>query len=84
MGTITFPDDGLQPHLAWPRDELGGAPTWLVETTSRIWAACPNGYHTLVRDVRDQIETLGRRVLDEQLTVAHGPLHGQPTSRGPR
>lgn len=36
MGTTPFPGDGLQPHLAWLRDELGGAGTWLVETTTRM------------------------------------------------
>lgn len=62
MGTIPFLGDGLPPHLSWLRDELGGAGTWLVETTTRVpTTSFPTGQHDQQLTV-DLVATL------EQLT----------------
>lgn len=66
MGTIPFPGDGIAAHLAWIRDQVGDAGTWLVSLTRREGAgfAHPNYQQLLTTDLLATLEELTADVSD--------------------
>ncbi len=60
MGTIPFPGDGIAAHLAWIRDELGAAGSWLVTVTRRQGTAFASPRHEqqLTTDLLGTLEEL--------------------------